>query len=239
MPENTQLSILPWTWFKKYTETNFIDSTFHLIRFNDCDDNLKIFSDYKVGKKDLLNLSGGIAVVTPGLVNVWIEQETTHAVQVRIDTSIYRIDTTINFKWKFIVLEYMRVFDKDNQKKNIATYILINQIQAAMKMGFRNLKLIAKGGKGSPPGEQWDGHYVWGRLGFKMDELNRMDLIELLENANRPETSFEELLSTEEGRRFWLTQGKTWHGTFYLDKRGGCMKSFKNYLKRNNISARM
>lgn len=223
------MNIFSWSWFKKYTKTNFIDNAYGLIRFNDYNDNLKILSDYKVTQKDILNLSGGIAVTVTGLINVWIEQETDHSVQVRIDTSVYRIDTTINFKWKFIILEYIRVFKNADKKNHIATYCLINQILAGTKMGFRNIKLIAKGGKDCPPGEQWNGHYVWGRLGFKMDEINRMDLIEILEDAERPETSFEELLSTQDGQQFWIKHGKTWHGNFYFDRKGDCIKYLKRY----------
>jgi hypothetical protein len=59
--------------------------------------------------------------------------------------------------------------------------------------------------------------------------------LELMEMYKRKEVSIIELMKTQDGRDFWLTNGFWWEGYFDLTDGSENMMAFQNYLAEAGI----
>ncbi len=191
-----------------------------------------ILTKYNVTLKELIDLCGGIQPGTTGLRVEILSSHEADIIHVKIFTDSYDLVRSIDFGYKTILNRHMHVYQ---QKKGIATNLLITQIKTAKKHLFRKLNAVA-----SAPDEyedvKWAGYYCWGRLGYVMVAADSSDFNLWMKSRNRKEKTLEELLATEEGREFWRINGYSWTGEFYLDDNGESLRILGAYLKSKEKS---
>lgn len=118
------------------------------------------------------------------------------------------------------------------------TKILLSQIQHATSHNINALTGRAMAAEG------FFGYIVWGRLGYLMDPFSEARLMTLLRETSELETNppgflfsqnIFELLSTRDGKRFWMKNGFTWSAIFDLTPNSESLSRFNRYLLDKNL----
>lgn len=101
------------------------------------------------------------------------------------------------------------------------------QLLTARQFGFDTIKLHAMGGD---TGNDWNGFYTWGRFGFTMEDADQISFEMFMQDQGREESTLAELLSTDEGRSFWMQNGFSWAGKFNIKPQSENSNLFNDYL---------
>lgn len=100
--------------------------------------------------------------------------------------------------------------------KGKGTNVFNNQIKQFKKIGFESVYTIAAQGK------NMNGYYTWARAGYDINvdndkgKIDKMQFDMLMIEKNRKEKSLPELMSTEEGRKFWKENGFEFFGIYKI-----------------------
>jgi len=193
-----------------------------ITEIDDIDD---VIGSFNLSIHDLINLAGGIPSDKIRELHVKVICHSEDVIDIYITTSLYEVVRVLNFGMHFISNTHMYVYD---QQHTIGTKLFCNQVVAAREKGF---KVIYTTAMGKEDGDNWTGYYTWGRLGYQMILGDDERFIRLMEGSNRHEQGIWELLSSEEGRVFWLENGFTWMGQFLLHDGSSTLEQLRNYLK--------
>lgn len=207
-------------------QTNFIEEILPGIELDSNGNSIQEICSGALSEKDIINLSGGIPPKEITSMTLDIEYETPGVFNVLIFTNLYYVSRTINFNQKVIFNSSMRV---EKQQQGLGRNLLINQIISARSFGFTLLNANAAG-------NPMNGFYTWGRLGYTMTFSYKERFDELSRINNRKEKSLFELLKTEEGRNFWINNGFTWNGVFFVKEGSENIYLLKDYLKEKDIT---
>jgi len=116
-------------------------------------------------------------------------------------------------------------------KSRVGTYIFINEVIQARKLGIGCLKVSAA------KSERFNGYYTWARLGYSIDDPgDQRDFEQLIADYGRSEQSMIELMKTNEGREFWKDQGFWSQGIFDLTPNSQNIEALNNYLAEAGIN---
>lgn len=154
---------------------------------------------------------------------------TCESIELCVKTKLYEVERVFNFTDRIISNTHMYVFD---QQKQIGTKLFYNQVVAARKHGFVEIQTTAMG---KECGDNWTGFYAWGRLGYQMILGDDEKFLRLMVENGRVETNLWALLSTEDGKDFWLRNGFTWMGQFLLKDDSPTMQQLCLYLQEKKI----
>ena len=211
------------------SKSNYIDECSIDIN-KSIDDNGGVIPTWGFGIKELINLTGGIPSQEIQELELRISSTTCEAMDISVKTNLYEVERVINLTDGIISNTHMYVFD---QQKQIGTRLFCNQVIAAKLRRFREIQTFAMG---RDSGESWTGFYAWGRLGYQMILNDDTRFLQMMTTEGRPETNLWELLSTEEGKSFWLDNGFSWMGQFILDDDSLAMQQLRSYLYEKGLS---
>lgn len=114
--------------------------------------------------------------------------------------------------------------------KGTGTQIYKAQIDAAIKMGFKDIIVWASGGKLENPAN--NGNITLVKFGFTLQGISQKLVDDILIKHNRPEKTLLELISTEEGLKFWKEFGRHWLGKFDLTEGSINRKIWDEYYNK-------
>lgn len=121
-----------------------------------------------------------------------------------------RVITTDETGQLFVKNEYQ--FLQEKQKgKGLPVFALLQQIEMARSLGVAYIKTDAAG---SPNSKTFNGYYTWARLGFNSEPFGEVEL-SLLPNDLKHVTDLNDLMQTEQGRKWWKEHG--WSITLKFD----------------------
>jgi len=189
----------------------------------------EIITAFGLTINDLIDLTGGIPCSSIRDLELRVSALTSDTIELFVKTKFYEVARVLNFADKIILNTHMYVFE---QQKQIGTRLFYNQVVAARKHDFDEIQTTAMG---KEDGDNWTGFYAWGRLGYQMILGDDEKFRRLMEKENRFETNLWELLSTEEGKAFWLNNGFTWMGQFILEDNSSTMLQLSSYLREKNL----
>ncbi len=194
----------------------------------------KIESETGFDYQNIINLTGGIpSGGISGIVHkrLYFGGE---RILSQVETDQYIIERSINLKEKSIYNELMKV-KSGSKGRGIGLNLFLNQVKEARRLGFKYLYVSAAG---SPEiKNMWNGYITWGKFGYKMSDSDHRNFLDTMKKNNRTETNLYQLLSTNEGSKFWEENGEGWSGNFDLSDGSESMKNLLDYLKRKNINA--
>ncbi|MCW3108046.1 MAG: hypothetical protein JWQ09_2552 [Segetibacter sp.] len=209
-------------------KTNFIEEIFHHIKLDSNGHSIDEISSGSSTEKDFINLCGGIPSNQITYLTLDIQCDKSGVFEVFIFTDFYYVSRTLDFNQKITFNSSLRV-NEDQQKQGLGRNLLINQIISARSFKFNLLNANAAG-------NTMNGFYTWGRLGYTMAFSYREKFNELLRKNNMEERSLFELLKTKEGQKFWMKNGFTWNGIFFLGKGSENIRLLKDYLNEKGMS---
>lgn len=124
--------------------------------------------------------------------------------------------------------------------------MLISQINAAKKLGFSQLELLAWGGnknwhdKTKPIDaceKEFTGYFYWGELGYTMvpSDITKFDFFKQSWNVEHP-TLFDLLMDIEE-KKVWYTNGGFWSGYFEVNSTTDTQNiiSLREYISKKSL----
>jgi len=193
------------------------------------EDDENIMDGFGLSIEDLINLAGGVPSEEIKELSIKVVSRAEDVLDIYITTNLYEVVRVLNFGMRFISNTHMYVFD---QQKEIGTRLLCNQVSMAREKDF---KVIYTTAMGREDGDNWTGYYAWARLGYRMILGDDDRFVKRMESADRMEQNIVELLSTEEGRAFWLENGFTWMGEFLLEDDSSCLTQLRNYLEEKRL----
>lgn len=147
---------------------------------------------------------------------------------IEIESGGTRLKRTIDFNKKVINNE---VFISDGES-GTGTKIFKNQVDNAQRLGFKKIETY---GANAIDGEPANGFYTWPRLGY--ETKNKAGLLEYnsYDKNFKGIDSFHDLMSTSEGRNYWLNEGRyanmTFEMEFDLSKNSKSVERLNNYYK--------
>lgn len=174
--------------------------------------------------EDMLELSGGMPVTMDFQSTCEIVSLTEDFVKVIVESDIYECERRFNFTKGVIRNIIMTVMKKG---EGTGRALFVNQLLAARTFNFGVIKIQATGGDAPP---EWNGHYTFGRFGFTMEAGDEAVFQVTMRNDNRYDKTLAELLSTDEGRAYWIESGSTWAGIFDTDPNSENSKLLNDYL---------
>lgn len=183
-----------------------------------------------ISESDLLDLSGGIPINDEFPLKCIIKSATINHVRVEIKSSIYTCERSFDFTTRIIRNDYLRVHTPG---KGIGRALFINQLLAARRLNFQTIKLHATGGDA---GSEWNGFYTWGRFGFTMESRDQLLFEMSQKEEGRDESTLSELLSTQEGRAFWIENGVSWAGKFETHPQSENSDLLNDYLFEKKLN---
>jgi hypothetical protein len=209
-----------------YTQTNFLsNSTGVNYIVNTAIENK--LQNYQLTKLNTLNITGGIPYPSSDIVihKVDYDEEAGYFF-VSSESLAHKVERNIFPKEQYIDNLLIQM---SATGQGVGKYIFINEIIEARKLGYRYMTVSAA------KGNRLNGYYTWARFGYSMDELDHESFLELMEMYRRKETSIIQLMKTQDGRDFWLTNGFWWEGYFDLADGSENMMAFQHYLAETGI----
>jgi len=210
------------------TKTNFLnyikEVNFNISPY--ADDYLVLIQCNEV---ELLNLAGGIPQDEPFTILLSAEYDfDANSIYFSSESSFFFNERLLFWNDKFIDNYYLSVF---SQGRGVGTFILINQIIQARKLGLRSLKVSAA------RSEQFNGFYTWARLGYSIDSPDdQEEFDQLILEHGRSERSLQELMQSNSGRDFWKQYGFWWQGQFDLNPNSENIMALNKYLNQAGIN---
>ncbi len=139
-------------------------------------------------------------------------------ISIRVSDKNLIIKRRLDLEHKIIHNELLIIRNENLKYKGIATKILSCQIFHSYQKRINKIQLYAAGDKNS---EKYNGYITWGKLGFTIEEIEgfenyNLKFTKLLKSHGRQEKTLFELLTTEEGTKFWCEFGFAWFGEFNL-----------------------
>ncbi|QMT30500.1 hypothetical protein [Alysiella filiformis] len=116
----------------------------------------------------------------------------------------------------------------EHQKRLLATFAFLQQVNAAFRLGFSKIKLEAAG---DCRDEQYNGYYTWARLGFTMP---LSDDFRLPDNALHAK-EVADLMQNENHIAWWKENGQGGEMEFDLHKNSKSFKVLEYYLESKGI----
>lgn len=114
-------------------------------------------------------------------------------------------------------------------KRGIGTDIFANQVREFRKLGFKRLETEALIRSG------WNGAITWAKLGYEVMPDSKETFTKTLQNSDIPRIreckTMSELMSFEEGRKFWEKNAITLNMEFDLSDGSDSMNRLNDYLK--------
>lgn len=209
---------------------NFIEQLFHAV---DADRPLLTPSIVDICNIDnyiLLELCGGIPISDIENIRMNVEVINSCVYEITIITPFYHIERTINFTDKLIINATMIIYTPN---EGIGNNIFYNQVAAAIKHGFKQLRT------NPVKGSNFNGYYVWGRFGYSIVPVYLTQYENWCkENDIEYKPLFEILLDTA-SRRKWIDNGYSWVGEFNLEKGSENRRNYNRYLESKGLSVRV
>lgn len=174
----------------------------------------------------LLELCGGMPIKDVAYIHLEVVVTGSCVYDVRVTTNHFYLDRTINFQTKHINNNQLNVATPRN---GIGTNILYNQIIAARKFNFFELRLNAA------RASNMNGYYTWGRLGFTMRTLDLKRLEKWCFEKEIKSQNIFEILKNEKDNNEWKNSGFGWSGLFDLSENSENIKLFCQYLETKGL----
>ena len=193
-------------------------------------DEAGLMKKYNLTEKDVLALSGGIPMKGLSIKEVRIRSYgSDSSLYVYINSNDIEQRRNLDFEKKTIKNELFSIKNKDIKGINqgIGANMLLNQIEAAKKHEFKNIKTEAYKDKDG----KWNGYYTWARYGYDFE--NKEIFSSFAKENGRKEKSIIELMSTEEGRTFWRKKGVTFDAIFDVNNNNQ-INILTNYINEKN-----
>ncbi len=209
------------------TKTNFLkyikEVNFKISKY--ADDYLVLIHCNEI---ELLNLAGGIPQDDAIEMLHSVDYDfLSNAVTFSTESEMFN-ERLLFWNDKFIDNQFLSVFSKGG---GLGTFIFINQIIQARKIGLRFLKVSAA------RSDQFNGYYTWARLGYSIDSPDdQVEFDQLMLENRRGERSLEELMKSSNGRDFWKKYGFWWQGKFDLNTESENISALNNYLRQAGIN---
>ena len=97
-------------------------------------------------------------------------------------------------------------------------HLPLNQVQAARQWKLVKLRTYTRAPSPYDDEDQdWQGYYFWANFGFVNTETEEFQ--KWAEARNLYDTSLNQLMQSDEGRKIWRQNGYSWIGEFILDER--------------------
>ncbi len=149
------------------------------------------------------------------------------AVIVAVKCVDFQIRRQINFEEKSIRNELFRV---NRKRTGLGSGIVNAQVDAATNAGFKLIKVLAIGRYDTI--DKWNGYLTFAKLGFSMEEFEIDSFRKLLAKHGRIEQTINQLVSTEDGSKFWKENGYPWYGYFDLAENSVNRKILQTYIDK-------
>lgn len=179
-------------------------------------------------RQDLIELSGA-----PNHAQIYIDRMEADCCVLRVVHDFFATDSI-----RFIICEDDEItlylynlqleLKPEHQKRLLATFAFLQQVNAAFRLGFSKIKLEAAG---DCRDEQYNGYYTWARLGFTM---LLPDDFRLPENATNAQ-EVADLMQDEALIRWWKENGQGGEMEFDLHKNSKSFKVLEYYLESKGI----
>lgn len=210
------------------TKTNFLNNI-RYVNFDISHDAEEFLISIHCNEIELLNLAGGIPESgTNDILHSGNYIDTTNSLLFSSESELFVIERQLFWDDKFVDNKLLTVFSTG---RRIGTYIFINEIIQARKLGITYLKVSAA------KSERFNGYYTCARLGYSIDSPEDQEDFEQLINVyGRNEKSMIELMQTKGGRKFWRDSGFWWQGVFDLSPNSENIEALNNYLVETGIN---
>lgn len=178
---------------------------------------------------ELLNITGGIPEQSIDIIHHVIDYNTdTTSLIFSTQSKWFVAERELFWNDKLIDNKYLEVFSTG---RRIGTFIFINEVIQARKLGIVSLKVSAA------KSDRLNGYYTWARLGYSIDSPDDQEGFDrLMKDYGRQEQSMIELMRTKEGRKFWQDYGFWWQGAFDLLPNSENIAALNAYLAETGIN---
>lgn len=165
----------------------------------------------------------------------------TTRVEAQVDGDGYRMDrefVTDGKDWRVVYNKEFEI-DKSRQGHGIGSKVFAQQVEHAVKHGFRSIKTTAIG----QPGGDYNGYYTWARFGYDSPLENVPGLkkdpskLAALKDQFPGAKNISDLMASKQGREWWKANGSTFSGTFDLKDGSRSRQVLDAYLKAKSQPA--
>jgi hypothetical protein len=149
----------------------------------------------------------------------------------------FKMKRIIDLKNKTIKNDHFELIDPNGgtNYKYKGSQVFSRQVEEARSQGFISLETTAA--RRDRSGESvYNGYYTWPRVGYVAKDKKNTDILSSISKYNSTNKTkhktLEDLMSDENGRKFWKSTGESFSATFDLNPNSYSSKTLKEYLNR-------